>query len=197
MNNLKFSKKYLIVSLLAIFAVLERVIFDLGPNVELITAVLILSSFYLGNKASLIFTFLALLISDLIIGNTNIYLFTWTGFLIPAVFASSVFSKIKAKVKVNKYFLTTLAGITANLFFFIWTNFGVWSLDSFGMYSNDLNGLVRCYINAIPFLKNQLISTLTFVPLSIVVFESVSLVLLKMSHLESTSPLRKAVIKIS
>jgi len=33
------------------------------------------------------------------------------------------------------------------------------------MYSKDLNGLLNSYFNAIPFLKNQLLGNLIFVPL--------------------------------
>ncbi len=55
--------------------------------------------------------------------------------------------------------------------FYIWTNFGVWATDSWGMYSHDLNGLWRCYVNGLPFLKTQMASTCLFVPLAIVMVE--------------------------
>ena len=43
--------------------------------------------------------------------------------------------------------------------FFIITNFGVWSLGSYG-YS--LNGIISCYILALPFFGYSLISTFIF-----------------------------------
>ena len=53
-----------------------------------------------------------------------------------------------------------------NYLFFIITNFGVWSLGSPGLdnvpYEKNLQGLIKCYILAIPFIKNTVLSTLTF-----------------------------------
>ena len=56
--------------------------------------------------------------------------------------------------------LTRISGalIGACLFFLI-TNFGVWSLGSYGY---TLEGLVTCYILAIPFFGNTIISTILF-----------------------------------
>jgi hypothetical protein len=162
--------KKLIFPILLILAILERTVFDLGPNFEFVTTALILSSFYLGKEKSLLLTFLILLISDRVIGNTNIFIFTWSGFLIPALFASSLFRKIK----LNKFLIGTGLGIVSNLFFFAWTNFGVWVLDSWGMYAKTPFGLIECYINGLPFLKYQLTSTLLLLPLSFAIFEIIN-----------------------
>ncbi len=55
-------------------------------------------------------------------------------------------------------------GLGSNIFFFIWTNFGVWLMDSWGIYTKDLSGLIKCYIFGLPFLKNQFVSSLIFIP---------------------------------
>ncbi|MFH1971529.1 MAG: DUF6580 family putative transport protein [Patescibacteria group bacterium] len=164
--------KKLILPILLIAAILERTVFDLGPNFEFITTALILSAFYLGKKQSILLTFLILLISDTIIGNTNIFVFTWTGFLIPAFFASDVLKKIK----LNKILLGTGLGISSNIFFYLWTNFGVWALDSWGMYPNTMQGLTQSYINGIPFLKYQLVSTLLLLPVTFIIFETIKII---------------------
>jgi hypothetical protein len=148
--------------ILFILAFIERTFFDLGPNVELVTLAMLATSIYLSRSQALKLTFILMAATDLVIGNTNIFLFTWTGFLIP-IFA---ISKLK---KYNPLFL----GISSNLFFYIWTNLGVWLLDSWGMYSKDLPGLIHCYINGLPFLKNQLCSTLLFVPLGFFILSRV------------------------
>ena len=147
-------------------AFLERTAFDLGPNFELVTLAMVLSAFYLNPKYSLLFTSLLLIISDLLIGNTNIFIFTWSGFLIPVLFI-----KRFKNLKINNIFSGTFVGISSNLFFFIWTNFGVWALDSWGMYPKTLNGLLSSYVNGIPFLKYQLVSTIFFVPLGFLIYE--------------------------
>ena len=43
----------------------------------------------------------------------------------------------------------------SSLFFFASTNFAVWA--SSGMYAADLNGLVQCYVAALPFLRNTIL----------------------------------------
>ena len=52
-----------------------------------------------------------------------------------------------------------LGALLGALLFFVITNFGVWSLGSYGY---NLEGLILCYTLAIPFFGNTLISTLIF-----------------------------------
>jgi len=167
-------------------AFLERTVFDLGPNIELLTTSLILTSFLLGGRKSFWLTLVVIALSDRIIGNSKIFLFTWSGFLIPALFSGKIISSIKSWIgKLTKRLSNTialpLAGVSANIFFYLWTNFGVWALDSWGMYTKDLNGLVRSYINGLPFLKNQIVSSLVFIPLGYyaIVFAQKIIVLLR------------------
>lgn len=151
------------IAILLIFtlAFLERTVFDLGPNVELVTLAMVASGWYLSVKSSLKFTFLLLIATDLVIGNTRIFVFTWSGFILPLLllrqFKHST-HRVPAAVS------GTAFGLLSNLFFFFWTNFGVWLLDSWGMYPNTLTGLLQSYVAGIPFLRLQLASTLLFVP---------------------------------
>jgi hypothetical protein len=160
------SKKILFI-ILFLIALATRTVFKLGPNIELVTTVMLLSCLYLGRKESLWLVLLIMVISDLILGNTNIFVFTWTGFLIPVLFASNIMTK----TKLNKIFLSTSLGIFSNIFFFMWTNFGVWLLDSWRMYPKTITGLITCYINGLPFLKNQIVSSLIFIPLGVFAIE--------------------------
>lgn len=167
--------------ILAVFALafIERVFFDLGPNTELVTAAMILSAAYLGGKQSFILILVLMAATDLIIGNTNIFIFTWSGFFIPALIAGTVFKNFKLE-GVKKIGLGTLGGVGANLFFYFWTNFGVWLLGS--MYPKTLAGLTTSYINALPFLRMQVTSTMIFVPASFILMELILL------FLSSTAP---------
>ena len=160
------------VSVLFMLAILERTIWDLGPNVEILTSALILSSYYLNRKKTFWFVFTTIAISDLVLGNTKIFLFTWSGFLIPALIIPQFkLSKI-AKGFLGKNALLISSGVITNLFFFFWTNFGVWLLDSWGMYSKDVQGLLHCFVNGLPFLKMQLLSTLIFVNLGLFLMDT-------------------------
>lgn len=158
----KNNRKNILFTLFFTIAFLERIVFDLGSNVELITTSMLLAAIYLGRKESLWLTLSILVVTDLIIGNSNIFIFTWTGFLIPAILVSTLFKTLKTKA-LTKISLATGSGLLSNFFFFFWTNFGVWYLTN--MYTKNLNGLLSSYINALPFLKHQLISTLVFVPI--------------------------------
>ena len=51
-------------------------------------------------------------------------------------------------------------GLGAALFFFIVTNFAVW-IGS-GMYAPTFNGLVECYVAAIPFFRNQIAGVMVY-----------------------------------
>jgi hypothetical protein len=164
-------KNNLVFALLLILAFSERVFFDLGPNFEFVTAALLLSSAYLGRQYAVSLVLFVMIASDLVIGNTNIFLFTWSGFLIPALIAPKVLNRAK-----NKIISGSSTGIATSLFFYVWTNLGVWALDSWGMYTNDINGLMMAYINGLPFLRMNLISTILLVPTGFVLFETYLLI---------------------
>tara|TARA_X000001036_G_scaffold210759_1_gene197952 strand:- start:7 stop:501 length:495 start_codon:yes stop_codon:yes gene_type:complete len=114
---------------------------------------LIALSFYvpalLGKKyiPSLIISFA---ITDFIIGFHSLTLFTWGSVLVIGLgskfFISSIFTRISGAL------------LGACLFFII-TNFGVWSLGSYGY---TFEGLLICYTLAIPFFSYTIISTFIF-----------------------------------
>ena len=64
----------------------------------------------------------------------------------------------------SKYFVQSIisrisGALIGSLVFFLITNFGVWSL---GTYGYTINGLILCYTLAIPFFSYSLISTFIF-----------------------------------
>jgi len=89
-------------------------------------------------------------ITDLIIGFHSVVLFTW-GSIILIGFMSKFFA-----LNMTKRFSGVLVGACI---FYIITNFGVWSLGSYG-YS--LEGLIVCYTLALPFFGYTVISTILF-----------------------------------
>ncbi len=161
MLNLNNPKPIFAVLFITVLAFLERTVFDLGPNVELVTLAMIASGWYLSVKSSLKFTLLLLIATDLVIGNTRIFVFTWSGFILPLL----VLRQFKHHaLQLPAAVSGTFFGLLSNLFFFFWTNFGVWLLDSWGMYPNTLTGLLQSYVAGLPFLRLQLASTLLFIP---------------------------------
>ena len=89
-------------------------------------------------------------ITDLIIGFHGTALFTWG-----SVILISLLSKF-----FDSNTITRISGaLIGALLFFVITNFGVWSLGSYG-YTAE--GLIACYILAIPFFVNTLVGTIIF-----------------------------------
>lgn len=168
--------KKILFLILFLFAFLERVIFDLGPNIELLTMVMLLANAYLGRRCALWLVFLVLVLSDTVLGNTSIFIFTWTGFLLPAIYTSRFFSKHKNEEGLKRVVTGISLGLGSNLFFYLWTNFGVWLLDVWGMYPKTITGLIMSYINGLPFLRLHFLSTLIFVPLGFSLIELVVII---------------------
>tara|TARA_Y100000741_G_C18211975_1_gene542078 strand:- start:172 stop:663 length:492 start_codon:yes stop_codon:yes gene_type:complete len=122
------------------------------PHPPNFTSLLALSFYVpalLGRKfiPALIFSFI---ITDFFIGFHSTAFFTW---------GSILFIGLISKYFVGNLYKRISGALSGALIFFIVTNFGVWSLGSYG-YS--LNGLISCYTLAIPFFTYSLISTLIF-----------------------------------
>ena len=87
------------------------------------------------------------IITDLVIGFHGITFFTWG-----SVILIGLSSKFVAKNMLNRISGSLLGACL----FFIITNFGVWSLGSYGY---NINGFIACYTLALPFFAYSLIST--------------------------------------
>ena len=93
---------------------------------------------------------ISFVLTDLFIGLHGVTFFTWGSVLLIGL--------------ICKFFLQSttnrlLGALIGTCLFYIITNFGVWSLGSYGY---TLEGLIACYLLAIPFFGNTLISTLIF-----------------------------------
>jgi hypothetical protein len=118
-----------------------------------------LAATYLGRKYALLVPFVIMVITDTLIGNTNIFIFTWSAWLM-----IGLFGLILRKTSGLKLIGAAAGmGILTSLFFYLYTNFGVWILDSWGMYDRSLAGLINCYVMGLPFLKVNLLGNLIFV----------------------------------
>ena len=93
---------------------------------------------------------LSFLITDLIIGYHGVMFFTWG-----SVIVIGLMSKFFLRRMTNRL----LGALMGACLFYIITNFGVWSLGSYGY---TLDGLITCYVVAIPFFGNTLVSTIFF-----------------------------------
>ena len=169
-----------------LFAVLKKEIFPISlililafarliphpPNFTPIIAVAIVSGYFFKNiNLSLLTLLIAMLISDLFIGFYENVIFVYASLLL----ITFVFHKISNKINFKNLFIYSFAG---SLIFFIVSNFGVWALGSPGVsdivYEKSLNGLIQCYVLAIPFFGNTFLSTIIFAYPVIFIYRSLT-----------------------
>ena len=93
---------------------------------------------------------ISFIITDLIIGFHSVTLFTWGSILLIGLMSKFFIANTKTRIS------GVLIG--ASLFFII-TNFGVWSMGSYGY---TVEGLIACYTLAIPFFGNTIAGTIIF-----------------------------------
>ena len=142
------------------------------PNFTPIIAAAIVSGYFFKNiNLSLLTLLIVMLISDLFIGFYENVIFVYASLLL----ITFVFHKISNKINFKNLFIYGFAG---SLIFFIISNFGVWALGSPGVqdiaYDKSLNGLIECYILAIPFFGNTFLSTIIFAYPAIFIYKSLN-----------------------
>jgi hypothetical protein len=144
--------KIVLITLIIFLVSLTR-IYPHPPNFTPILALAIFGGAYLPNKrTALLLPIIIMFFSDLIIGfHSQIYAIYGT-----IIMLSLLGNTIKTKNIKN----LAITGFTGSVIFFIITNFSVWLSD--GLYPLTTAGLIECYVMAIPFFHNTLISTLTF-----------------------------------
>ena len=93
---------------------------------------------------------LSFIITDLFIGFHGVVLFTWGSVVIIGLFSKYFIKSILSRVS---------GALIGAFVFFLITNFGVWSLGSYGY---TIEGFILCYTLAIPFFAYNIISTSIF-----------------------------------
>lgn len=91
---------------------------------------------------------LVMVISDLFLKFNFASIYVYIGFISYALFAQI------------KKLHPILGVILGSISFFIISNFGVWTGP---WYSHDLPGLIACFVNALPFYRNTILSDVVFV----------------------------------
>ena len=89
-------------------------------------------------------------ITDVFIGFHSTVLFTWGSIILIGLMSEYFKNTIKSRL---------VGALLGSFIFFLITNFGVWSLGTYGL---NFKGIVLCYTLAIPFFVNSFISTFIF-----------------------------------
>lgn len=158
-----------------------------APNWTAVTAMAIFAGALFENRwlAALI-PVIALALTDLILQSTGGVVFVYLPFVLitlgSPLYLQGDFNLHVERPSGKSWSKLAAGSVVASLFFFVVSNFGVW-LES-GMYLRTPQGLMTCYMMALPFLANQVVGDLFFSALMFGVFY-----LLKSSVVDSSRAL--------
>jgi len=142
---MKINKTHFIVGII-IIAILSRLI-PHPPNFTPVTAVALFSIINFKNKyIAISIPIICLFVSDLILGISLINLFVYFSFIL-----ISGIGYLFGKINIKSVLLSSIV-------FFLFTNFGVWLIG----HPKTFEGLMTCYIAAIPFFGYTLVGDLFY-----------------------------------
>ncbi len=147
------------VYIVVLLAVLMRFVPHL-PNFSPVFGALLFGGAYLKRRDALWFPLLLLAASDIVL-TTHVYhmRFHWTeiGVWVGYVAILLLGQGLRNRLSVRNVLAASLAGPVA---FFLISNFAVWL--GWQMYPASWKGLLACYVAAVPFFRNSLVSSLVF-----------------------------------
>lgn len=124
----------------------------LPPNIAAVTGVTIFAGFAIRNIwLALAVPIAAMALADVLLGWYNEAIFTYVGMAAGVFIARSLLHPLTPLRLIGTTFLASLA-------FFVVSNLGVFIS---GYYGYSLEGLIACYVAAIPFWQNSLIADVT------------------------------------
>ena len=116
-------------------------------NFTAITAMAVFASTYLPNRfLAFLVPALSLFWTDLFLGFHSTMIFVYLAVLIPALFPQKSHLALKF--------------VTGSVGFFVLTNLGVWWTE--GLYPLTWQGLVQCFVMALPFYENQILGDVVY-----------------------------------
>lgn len=137
---------------------------DLGApqNLELTTAAAFAAAGLLRHRLAMLAPLAVVAASDVLLGNSSVLVFTWTAWAVVGVGAWWA-----GRVRGGARFVSALGfGVAGSLFFYLWTNAGVWWIGRGTFYPQGLDGLLASYAAGLPFLRTMLLGNLVLVPLA-------------------------------
>ncbi len=145
------SRLILTVTLIS-FGILFRLI-PHPANIAPIGAIALFGGSKLPKRYAVSVIVATMLLSDVLIGFHGVMAYTWGSYLLIALLGGSILQKASV-IKIGGM------ALTSSFLFFVISNFGVW-LHS-GMYTKTIEGLMQCYIMALPFYQNTVIGDVFF-----------------------------------
>ena len=148
-TNIKFYSALMIIFILAFSRIIPH-----PPNFTPILGMAVFAGTVFDKKVfSFLIPLLAMILSDLFLGLHSGIFIVYLAICLNVVIGIYFINKIR-------YFRILGSLIAGSLVFFIVTNFAVWLYS--GMYLYNFDGLLSCYIMAIPFFQNTIISSILY-----------------------------------
>ncbi len=136
----------------------------LPPNFSPITAVaLFAGAMFIQNRwIGMIVALVSLVISDIFIGFHATQPFVYASYALIALLGRGLLNNEQGERSQERFQWSAvgLSSLAASAVFFLVSNFGVWVEGA--LYSRTGSGLVACYVAAVPFFWNTLVSDLVF-----------------------------------
>ncbi len=149
--------------MMSVFAVLFVTLFRLfphAPNFAPMGAVAILSGRTQSKKNAILTIIAAMVVSDLAL--SRIYGYPFLGFVSLFVYGAFILQAFLGRAFRQKTGGSMIAALLGACLFFVITNLGVWMQGL--LYARTLDGLLQCYLMALPFFKMTLIGNLVWTP---------------------------------
>ena len=121
------------------------------PNFTPILSFALLSGVYSKNNLGIFIPISIMLLSDMILGSHGTIIWVYSSLFVIYLIGYYFIKNISFKN-------VLLGSLVASFLFFILTNLGVWFIG----YPKTIEGLVACYVAAIPFYKNTLLSAMIY-----------------------------------
>lgn len=164
MQSKFITPKFLFVTIAILIAAISRILPHI-PNFTPIAAMALFGGAYITNKRlAFLIPILALFLSDCILQVISGYGFHNTMLFVYGSFAITVALGFYLREN-NKSGRVALFSILSSVIFFVLTNFGTWWLEGTNgtpMYPHTVEGLISCFVAAIPFYTNTFIGDLFY-----------------------------------
>ena len=168
----RFNIDFVVAFILVVLTVLARFL-PHPPNFSPVLGLAFFSgSVFSHRRIGFFLPLVALLVSDLFLGYYEGMAFVYAAYILATGLGKFLTTHSGVGLGLHRILpLGHLAGVGAvlsALAFFILSNFGVWLYS--GLYEKSASGLVDCFVMALPFFPNTLISTVLTVALLLGVY---------------------------
>lgn len=130
------------------------------PNFTPVIGVAMFAGSYLSQRWSYLVPLSVMLLSDFILGWHNTLPFVYIAILGAVVLGEGLKGKNELYSSIRGWMSAFSAATGSSILFFVVTNFGVWLVS--GLYTQNLAGLVNCFVSAIPFFPATFVSTVAY-----------------------------------